>query len=280
MRLTYEQVRRMNDIQIDILKEFISICDALNLRYYMVHGSLLGTYMRGAFYPFDDDIDVAMPREDYTILMEKGLAYTPDGYFLQSSITERDFPLHFGKMRNSNTTFFQPLFKKFKMNMGMFIDIFPIDYYPDNKLQACWLRLKEFLYSARISTRYSFEEPQPPWRKASRVVSVLLCPSWKRAVDRKSSLYTKVRKTDKIMITGGKPCERGIPAEWFSENVRMTFEGIDVTCPKDSDSYLKHIYGDYQNYNPVGKYMNDDDTLTVSASIVDPEKSYREFLKK
>lgn len=279
MRLTYEQVRKMNEIQIDILREFISICDRLNLHYYMVHGSLLGTYTRGAFYPFDDDIDVAMPREDYDILMKKGADFTPDGYFLQSNQTERDFPVTLGKMRNSNTAFIQPMLKHLNINMGMFIDIFPIDYYPDNKLQVRWLRLKDFLYSARISTRYNYEEPQPFWRKVSRIISVLLCPSWKKAVDRKSSLYTKVRKTVKVVITGGKPCERGIPAEWFSTGVTMPFEGIDVMCPKDSDAYLKHIYGDYQNYNPVGKYMNEDDTLTVSASIVDPEKSYREYLK-
>ena len=83
MKLTYEQVRAMNDIQLDILREFIAICNKLDLQYFMVHGSLLGALTRGAFYPYDDDIDIARPRKDYNTLMEKGPNLISNEYFIQ-----------------------------------------------------------------------------------------------------------------------------------------------------------------------------------------------------
>ena len=277
MDLTHEQICRMNRIQIDILKAFIAVCEELDLRYYMVHGSLLGAYTRGSFCPYDDDIDVAMPRKDYDILMEKGPDYIQEGYFIQSCQTEKEFPLAFGKIRKNNTAFIQTALKGLKINKGVYIDVFPIDFYPKGKMRKMWIRTQEFLLSARISTRIYYDKKQPLWRKLSRIISIPFAPSWEQAVKKRAGLYTGIHPTEQIIIIGAKPCERGIPAEWFAESITVPFEGLYVNCPKCSDDYLKHIYGDYKNYDPVHEYMNSDGTLTVSAYIFDLEKSYLEY---
>ena len=277
MKLTYEQVSRMNKIQIDIFKAFITVCEKLNLHYYMVHGSLLGAYTRGSFYPYDDDIDVAMPRKDYDILMEKGQQYIQEGYFIQSCQTEKEFPLAFGKVRDNNTAFVQNAFKGLNVNKGVYIDVFPIDFYPNNKIQKIFIRTREFLLSARISTRIHYDEKQPLWRIISRAISIFLAPSWEKAVKTRSRLYAGVQPTENIIIIGAKPSERGIPAKWFEDSVNVPFEGLSVKCPICSDQYLKHIYGDYKNYDPVHEYENEDGTLTVSAYIFDLENSYLNY---
>lgn len=277
MRLSYEQVRAMNDIQINILKEFIRLCEKLNLKYFLIHGSLLGAYTRGSFCPYDDDIDIAMPREDYDSLMEKGPDLITDGYFIQSCQTEQEFPLAFGKIRDSNTTFIQTSLKDLNVNMGIYIDIFPIDFYPAHRLSELMIRVREIVLSTRISVRIHYDEEQPLWKKVCRAVSFIFSPSWKKAVEKRAVLFTAIKPTKRIIIVGAKPSERGIPQEWFSDTIEIPFEGVLVNCPKCSDQYLTHIYGDYKSYNPVQKYLNDDGSLTVSAYLFDLEKSYKEY---
>ncbi len=277
MKLTYNQVREMNDVQIDILKVFIRVCDSLNLKYYMVHGSLLGAYTRGSFFPFDDDIDVAMSRKDYDILMREGNNHIANGYFVQSCITEPEFPLPFGKIRKIDTAFIQPMFKNLNVNMGMFIDVFPIDNYPKEPFKVKIITLKEAVLRAKISTRLYYGNRQPVWRKISRYVATVITPSWEKAVKKRAKLYRDIIGNGGAIVIGGKPNERGIPWEWFGKGNTVTFEGILVSIPSNTDAYLTHIYGDYRNYNPVHKYMNEDGTLTVSADIVDAHKSYLSY---
>ena len=69
MNLTLEKMNSINKVQLDIFKTFVKVCEVLNLKYYMVHGSLLGAVRYNGFFPFDDDIDVAMPRRDYELLI-------------------------------------------------------------------------------------------------------------------------------------------------------------------------------------------------------------------
>lgn len=61
----------LQKVQLDIFKEFIRVCNLLNLRYFLVEGSMLGAKRHNGFIPWDDDIDVAMPRKDYEIFLEK-----------------------------------------------------------------------------------------------------------------------------------------------------------------------------------------------------------------
>ena len=77
----------MNDVQsvvFDILKQFLAICEKLNLRYYVVNGSALGAVKYKGFIKWDDDVDVAMPREDYQVFCEKAQELLPDNLFLQN----------------------------------------------------------------------------------------------------------------------------------------------------------------------------------------------------
>ena len=247
----------------------------------MVHGSLLGAYRHNAFCPFDDDIDVAMPRKDYRVFLEKGSLCMPVDYFIQSCQTEKDCPMTISKLRDTRTTFIQPLYRNLGLNMGMYIDIFPIDYYPENKLKARYLWIKERVLSARISTRLYYEESQPIWRKISRIIATMLYPSWEKAVKIRDELYANLSPSSLVIVVGGKASERGIPASWFSEGAECCFENIPTICPKKTDSYLKCIYGsDYESYNPVQKNMNEDGTLSVVADIVDPKKSYLDYTRE
>lgn len=278
MRLTQEQVDEMNNVQKRLMGLFIDICDKLNLKYYMVHGSLLGTIKYGDFFPLDDDIDVAMPRQDYDRLLESGQAILPDNIILQSCKTEKEFPLAFAKLRDSNTTFIQTMMKGLNINQGIYIDIFPMDYYPKEQIRRKWLFLWSEIYKARIGTRINYETSDPVWKKVLRGVSCVICPSWEAAVQKRADLYATISKTNEFIMVGGKDKERGIPIKWFGEGVSRNFAGLSVCCPKMYEEYMSCIYDDFMNYNPSGAYINDDGTVTVSAEIFSTVEPYSTFI--
>ena len=186
MYLTLDEVQKMNAVQLEIFKEFVKVCKKLDLKYYMAHGSLLGTLRYEGFFPFDDDIDLLMPRKDYDRLLKEGQALLPSKYFVQSCKTEKEYPLAFAKIRDSETAFIQPVMENFNVNMGIYIDIFPLDYYPENKFTQKYLVFINKVYSLRINLKMNYEEKQPILKNLLRGISVLLCPSWEKTVQRRA----------------------------------------------------------------------------------------------
>ena len=121
MNINKKQMDEINNVQLKIFKEFVSVCKKLNLRYYLVHGSLLGAVKYNGFFPYDDDIDVAMPRKDYEIFIREGQNFLSNNLFVQSNLSEKDYPLVFAKVRDSKTCFIQPLIKNLNINKGIYI---------------------------------------------------------------------------------------------------------------------------------------------------------------
>lgn len=277
MNVTGEQIREINSVQLEIFKEFVKVCDKLKLTYYMVHGSLLGAIKYNGFFPFDDDIDVAMPRCDYNRLIKEAPSLLPKHLFLQSHLTERQYPLSFAKLRNTNTAFIQSLVKNLGINCGIYIDIFPIDNYPNSSITKRYIEIADWFYKVRISERLRYEDKQPLWKILIRKCTVLLYPDWEKAVKARAELYDRIPNTGLVVLTGGKVSEKGIPNEWFSGGIKCRFEGMYINCPSMYPEYLACIYGDYDNYNPAEKYMNEDGTVVVSAEIIDCKNSYKDL---
>ena len=276
MYLTYKEMFEINKVQLCIFSEFERICDKLNLNYYIIHGSLLGAIKSKGFIPYDDDIDVGMLRSDYNKLINEGNKVIESGYFVQSYITDKEYPLPFAKIRADNTAFVQPKMKKFNIHQGIYIDIFPIDYYPENKLIKAVKKIQSIIYNARISKRMTYESPIPALKRISQYIACLLCPSYEYAVCKRAELYQMVTKSKYAIIVGGKESEKEIPIEWFGSGCRHMFENINVNCPSNVEKYLSCIYGDYNNYNPAERYMKGDQ-VWVSAEYISTNTSYKDY---
>lgn len=279
MNLTLEEIQKINAVQLEIFKEFVKVCEKLNLKYYMAHGSLLGTMRYRGFFPFDDDIDLLMPRKDYDRLLKEGQTLLHEKYFIQSCKTEKEYPLAFAKVRDSETAFIQPVMGNFNVNQGIYIDIFPLDFFPENTVTQKFLNFKNKVYTTRINARMAYEEMQPFYKKVLRLISVLFCPSWEKAVQKRADLYVNVKESSKVVSVGGKGKEKGMPDEWFGEGKIMKFEDIDVMCPAMPEKYMTRIYGDFMHYNPAAKYMDDQNRVEVSASIYSTTESYKKIGK-
>lgn len=142
------QLKNCQKIELEILKDFRQICESLGLQYYLTAGTLLGTIRHQGFIPWDDDIDVAMPREDYDKFAMLGAEKLGDGYIYQSHITEPNFPYYFAKIRKTGTRVEEPILRSIPMDQGIYIDIFPLDQCPDNdKAARIFFKIIELLDS-------------------------------------------------------------------------------------------------------------------------------------
>jgi len=115
----------------------------MNLTYYISYGTLLGAIRHKGFIPWDDDIDVCMPRGDYDRFIKEGSEYLPENYFIQTMESDPKYALNFAKLRDSNTALFEKHVLDVDINHGVFIDIFPVDGYIKGQNKVLDLRVKE-----------------------------------------------------------------------------------------------------------------------------------------
>src|SRR5699024_6110897 len=117
--------RKAQMIQLEILKEFDRFCKEHNIKYQLYAGTLLGAIRHKGFIPWDDDIDIAMTRDQYERFLEKYI--NNERYFLQNFQTDYNYFRQFSRLRKNNTVFRQEQYSNLDIHHGIFIDIFPLD---------------------------------------------------------------------------------------------------------------------------------------------------------
>ncbi len=265
--------QELKKVELDIFKQFLQVCKNLNLTYYVLGGTLLGAVRHKGFIPWDDDIDVGMPRADYEIFLQKGQELLPDNYFLQTFITDPEFSANFSKIRNSDTTFIETSFRNHNMNHGVYIDIFPLDYFPDNKTVERKMRIKKWFLSGRVAGSFYYEHRLPLKSKTKHLACKLVSPSLEKTLLKREELFKSCSISKRIVNHCGAWGEKEIiPADWYGEGCKLEFEGIRVTAPKEYDKWLAQIYGDYMQLPPV-----EDRIGHHYADVIDLKKSYIEY---
>ena len=255
--MTNQEFKKLRVVELEILKEFEKVCNKLNLRYFCIYGTTLGAIRHKGYIPWDDDIDVGMPRKDYEIFMSEAQELLPENYFVQNFRKEKEYLNPFGKLRRSDTTFLEEASSKEKINHGIYIDIFPLDGYPATKLSEFVFKWKRIVYDSYIYSERSREQLEQAGlktkiiRKIGRALEGKMTP-WE-AVVKKDAL---VRKTDydSSDVVGcmveDNPTREAMPKEYFGNGVEVEFEGTTIRVPENWDGYLTHTYGDYMQLPP------------------------------
>lgn len=273
MELTNDILVALKIVETDILREFVGVCNKLNLRYYLLGGTLLGAVRHQGFIPWDDDIDVGMPREDYEKFISLGQAYLPNNYFIQTFMTDPGYPANFAKIRNNNTTFVETSLGGCDINHGVYIDIFPLDYYPEERAFA--YEVEKLLLTLRISTVFAKTKMKMKTRIV-RLISCVLYPSHKKALIRRETMFKTVPKSGLIANNCGAWGKKEIvPADWYGEGVPVMFEGMQLMAPVEYDKWLTQVYGDYMQLPPVEKRVGHH-----FVDVIDLSKPYTEYMRK
>ena len=276
MKLTEEQIVQLKAVELEILKEFIEICEKLKLRYYLMDGTMLGAVRHQGFIPWDDDIDVGMPREDYEIFIKKGADMLSDHLFLQNSDSDPEYLMCFSKIRNSNSTFIESSVHHLKINHGVFIDVFPLDYYPEERKQQRRLDWKKRLYDLRIASEFDLQNINKIKRVVASLVLKTVFPSVKAVINKREKLIREVPKSGLLANYGSAWGKKEIvPIEWFGEGDTAVFEGMEVKIPAQYDKWLTQVYGDYMQLPPVEKRVGHH-----YVDAIDFNKPYTEYTEE
>ncbi len=267
-----ETLNRMHLLHLDILKEFIRICNKYELRYFLLGGSCLGTVRHQGFIPWDDDIDVGMPRPDYERFMEIAQNELPEYYFLQNSKTDPDYPLCFAKIRDSRTTFIERSVSHLNINHGIYFDIFPLDGLSNGLL----FELRYKFYYLNLQKAYNISDYR---RGISRILYKIIAsfiPDYRKARDKLTKLVKRCNYDESETVTnyfGAWGKKERHPRKCFGEGSKGSFEGIEVSIPADPDFYCRGLYGDYMKLPPKDRRVSHH-----NCTVLDLEHSYKEHI--
>ena len=250
-----EEIKKVWAVQLDLLHEFMRICEKHSLRWFLGFGSLLGVVRHKGYIPWDNDIDVVMPREDYDKLLKIGEDEFKHPYFFQNPQTENGrFFFMFSRLSNSMTTGASPEHWSSRMNCGMYMDIYPLDYLPNGRLRRIIYlsKLKNISYMARFAGTFYRLEKTRVSEKLKMLIHyihyrVIGSPNSEKVFamynNRARSYYKKSHEVG-CVILGYKPTWTWNVEDWNDYEIQ-DFEMFKVRIPKGYHNILTKTYGDY-----------------------------------
>ena len=263
-------------IEIDLLIQLDHVCKKYGLQYYLMFGSLLGAIRHRGFIPWEDDLDVCMPRKDYETLLKVAPAAFKEPYFFQIPETDPGFFYTFAKIRNSNTTAFLELFQYQRFNMGLMIDVIPMDVCDERDAEAHFTEIQK---KTRENTTYMrMTNPNLSPADQERVRAYPGGDPLERyhEIQKIASMHEEENNTLSRRITAvltTYSCSKMmLNAEDLEKTVLWPFEGYEFPIPTGYDNILKTIYGDYMQFPP-----KEERGTWHSDYLIDPDKSYREY---
>lgn len=234
-------------LQLHILKILLAVdkvCKERNLRYYIMAGTMLGAIRHEGFIPWDDDLDIGMPRADYNLLIESASEWLPRPYEMVCAENDEEYPLPFAKIQDADTTLIERMHLKYLG--GVYLDVFPLDGVPAGRIRqrmhfAGYEFYKRILY---LIHRDPYKHGKGP-------------DSWAPLLCRKLFTLAGVQKTLREILTrydfdqSSLVCDyddgmKGImPKEVLGVPTPVLFEGETVWGVQEYDTYLVRKYGDY-----------------------------------
>lgn len=247
----YDKLRNLQLVQVEILKYVDEFCVKNQLRYSIAYGTVLGAVRHGGFIPWDDDLDICMPREDYEKFIS--LWKNNDKYILQNHNTNPDFSQSFTKIRKKNTAFVQKTDIGLDYHKGVFVDVFPFDKVPDSAIKRKIQSINVMFYNL-----YTRGYLPPKSGTLVRIVSqiILKLTPRKKYLNKSNNYLSKICKyNDNTKLKYADMSTIDAMNKYYDNDIfdnmkKIKFENLYVTVMNKYEDFLKIRYGDYMKLPP------------------------------
>lgn len=255
--MTAPKLEEVQSKVIDILLNFHHFCEENKIDYYIIGGTLIGAVRHNGIIPWDDDIDVGIPRESYDRLL-KIKDEIPYPLYLSSFDNDDEYIYSFAKCYDSTTVVTEKLKKPF--TRGLWIDVFPLDGTFNNKLLQRMHYISVRFLKTLFATKMGAYKPEREhgMSRVQRNIMLLLASFFSaESIQAMLQKLLKIKHYSTSNYVGnllGRWGKREIvPKDFFNKKVLFDFSGHHVYGPSDYDGYLRSIYGDYMKLPPLDK---------------------------
>ena len=254
----------------EMLCDLDRVCRENGIRYQLFGGSLLGAVRHGGFIPWDDDIDVIFPREDY----ERFLAIAPEQLPRENYLVQKEYschwPMFFSKLRKNNTACIERYVAKDpQTHMGIYLDLFAWDSLSRNRLvQLLQFAASKVVIAKALDARGYLTDST--LKKIMLAVCRHVPVQRLRAFVQHRGPSTGLAHT--FFAASSRFSASVFPEAWLTETVEMEFCGKRFPCTAHSSRMLTRLYGDYMTQPPPEQRG-----CKVHGQIIDLEHSYREY---
>lgn len=261
-------------VLLDLAMEFDRFCREHGLTWFLIGGSMLGAARHRGFIPWDDDMDAGMPREDYEKLLTL-MEEFDSPYELQAPGRTKGYYFTFARLRNVKTSAINPAFAFQGFNMGIYLDIFPLDEWEFEGTEVYYNRIRELCidnsnYMRRSNPYLSGKDKAraETWSGRDPMDNVREVEALARQFNGTGAPYLS-----HAVITLDAFHHNYFRKDCFNGIIRLPFEAIELPVPAGYDSFLTSQYGDWHAYPPLEKRGTDH-----SDEDMQPEVTYAEAL--
>ncbi|MBQ0054811.1 MAG: LicD family protein [Synergistaceae bacterium] len=252
-------IRKVQLVQLDILKQVIKICEKYNITYFAAYGTLLGAVRHKGFIPWDDDVDLMMPRLEYERFCEIAKQELEYPYFLQINRTDPFYTMHIARVLNLETAHLYPATDRRKP--GLFIDIYPLDGIKHTDLfhrSIFKIKYRFYKYCAIDLFHQDDYFGKGIKRTLGKFINKYFYHNQNGAFfhEKQEKLYkeTPYAVTEYVVIYHSWHI---LKKAWLKDVVLLDFEDIQLHCPIGYDALLKYMYGSYMIPLPKNqRYMH------------------------
>lgn len=252
-----DYLRRLQLTEIEILDEIVRICDENSLEYYLIGGTLLGAVRHKGFIPWDDDLDIVMPRQSFESFLQLCKANClRDEYYLHSKETDQEYWLIFPKVRKKNTVFDEENIAHLDVPKGIYVDIFPLD--DASCIYSVGKRIKTKIIKY-ISAVICLKKKIPTLSNAKKIfcIPIAWMPTIWLTTFQSKLMQLENGKNAQYYVNYGSNYntdKQTMPKAIYQPACKLEFEGKLYDCPNDWDYVLRRIYGpNYMQLPPEEK---------------------------
>lgn len=249
--MEYTELQKLHDLELEIAAEIRRICEKHRIRYFMIAGTLLGAVRHQGFIPWDEDMDFGMLRADFDRFVETcENELDREKFFLQTEETDPGYTYAFAKIRLNGTRIVEGLSQDAAAHQGIFVDIFPFDNVPDNRLLRRLHERERYVWKNMLAVKLGYHNGQKRAKSLQKLLgaaaAVLPAGFIRKQKERAFTRYNG-RKTQMVVTAEGsyRYYREMIPYRYTQKLCRMPFADTEFFTFAAYDAYLKDMYGDY-----------------------------------